>query len=62
MLIMALPATPTRTGSGGGVFAGQQPQLETNAKGPYGWNQAIKSDAEAYKVFAVDDDKGKTIA
>ena len=35
--------------------------LTTTAKGPYGWNQAIKSDAEAYKVFAVDDDKAKPL-
>lgn len=48
---------PQRTGGG----AGQQPQLTNNAKGPYGWNQAIKSDAEAFKVFAVDNDKAKPL-
>ena len=26
-------------------------QLETATKGAYGWNQAIKSEADAYKVF-----------
>jgi imidazolonepropionase-like amidohydrolase len=51
---------PQRTG-GGGFGGGQQPQLNTNVKGPYGWNQAIKSDAEAYKVFAVDNDKAKLL-
>ena len=49
---------PTLTVTAGGC-SGQQPQLETATKGPYGWNQAIKSDAEAYKVFVVDDDKAK---
>lgn len=51
---------PQRTG-GGGFGGGQAPQLATNVKGPYGWNQAIKSDAEAYKVFAVDNDKAKPL-
>ncbi len=54
---------PQRTGGagGGGVFGAQQPQLETNTKGPYGWNQALKSDADAYKVFTVDDEKAKPL-
>ncbi|MGZ8541291.1 MAG: amidohydrolase family protein, partial [Chitinophagaceae bacterium] len=51
----ALPRTP------GGFTPGQQPQLATATKGPYGWNQAIKSDAEAYKVFTVDDEKAKPL-
>jgi len=50
---------PARTGASSG--SAQQPQLETNAKGPYGWNQAIKSDADAYKVFIVDNDKAKPL-
>ncbi|MEP7372401.1 MAG: amidohydrolase family protein [Chitinophagaceae bacterium] len=52
-------SAPQRTG--GGFTPGQQPQLTTAVKGPYGWNQAIKSDAEAYKVFAVDDSKAKPL-
>ena len=52
-------AAPQRTA--GGFTPGQQPQLATAAKGPYGWNQAIKSDAEAYKVFVVDDSKAKPL-
>jgi imidazolonepropionase-like amidohydrolase len=48
--------------TGPGQFnPGQQPQLETATKGAYGWNQAIKSDAEAYKVFTVDDAKAKPL-
>lgn len=53
------PSITQRTG--GGFGQGQQPQLTTAAKGPFGWNQAIKSDAEAYKVFAVDDAKAKPL-
>jgi hypothetical protein len=34
-------------------------QLATTQKGPYGWNQAIKSDVDAAKVFSVDDNKAK---
>ncbi len=52
---------PQRTGTGGGFNLQQQPQLTTAAKGPYGWNQAIKSDADAYKVFAVDETKAKPL-
>ncbi len=50
---------PMRAPAGGA--SAPQPQLETNAKGPYGWNQAIKSDALAYKVFIVDNDKAKPL-
>ncbi|HEX7845741.1 MAG TPA: amidohydrolase family protein [Chitinophagaceae bacterium] len=46
-------------GGGGGGF-GQQ-QIESNAKGAYGWNQAIKTDVDAYRVFAVDDAKAKPL-
>ena len=27
------------------------PQMESNTKGAYGWNQAVKADVEAYKLF-----------
>ncbi|MEO5945920.1 MAG: amidohydrolase family protein [Chitinophagaceae bacterium] len=53
-------ATPQRTGGGGFNFA-QPAQLETATKGAYGWNQAIKSDVDAYKSFAVDDAKAKPL-
>lgn len=33
------------------------PQMESNVKGAYGWNQAIRSDAEANKLFTVNDAK-----
>jgi len=37
------------------------PQLESNVKGPYGWNQAIKSDVDAYKQFNVTDASAKPL-
>jgi imidazolonepropionase-like amidohydrolase len=40
---------------------GFQPQYESNAKGAYGWNQAIKSEQEAYKNFTPNDDKAKAL-
>ena len=52
-------AQPQR--QGGQFNFNQQPQLETAVKGAYGWNQAIKSDADAYRVFAVDDAKAKPL-
>ena len=49
--------TPTIQQRQGGFTPGQQSQLFTAVKGPYGWNQAIKSDVDAFRVFAVDDAK-----
>ena len=45
----------------GGTTPGQQAQLSTNTRGAYGWNQAIKSEADAFKVFSVDDTKAKAL-
>ena len=54
---------PTQQGQGaggpGGFFGAQQ--FTSNAKGAYGWNQAIKSEADAFKVFAIDDAKAKPL-
>jgi len=49
-----------RTATTGFTF-GQQPQIESNAKGPYGWNEAIKSDVDAFRQFTVDDAKAKPL-
>ncbi len=35
------------------------PQLSTNQKGAYGWNQAIHTDIDAGKLFAADESKAK---
>ena len=56
--------TPQRAagaGVGGGFNFNQAPQLETAVKGPYGWNQALKSDIDVYKVFAVNDATAKPL-
>ena len=47
------------TAGGGGFFA--QQQFENAVKGPYGWNQAIKSDVDVYKVFGVNDATAKSM-
>ena len=44
--------------AGGGGFGGPA-QLTSNQKGAYGWNQALKADINAYKIFSVDDSKAK---
>jgi len=43
---------------GGNFF---QSQIESNTKGAYGWNQALKTDVDAYKVFNVDESKAKPL-
>ncbi|MEJ7911976.1 MAG: amidohydrolase family protein [Chitinophagaceae bacterium] len=53
-----MPAPPPRA-PGFDYFA--RSQLTSTAKGAYGWNSAIKSDAEALKVFSVDDTKAKPL-
>lgn len=62
-------ATASATGPGGqapgafnpATFFQQQAQLTSNAKGPQGWNQAIKSDVDAYRVLTVDETKAKAL-
>ncbi len=46
----------------GGVAAFFRPQqITSNTKGAYGWNQAVKSEIEAYKIFNTDDAKAKAL-
>ena len=52
-------AAPQRPQVAGDFFA--RSQLTTGTKGAYGWNQAIKSEAEAYKVFTADEAKAKLL-
>ncbi len=52
---------PAPTPTGGGFTPGQQAQLNSATKGAYGWNQAIKADADAYRVFAIDPVKAKSL-
>lgn len=57
---MASAAPQQTAGFGGGGFFRPQ-QLTSNTKGAYGWNQAIKAETEAYKLFTGDDAKAKTL-
>ena len=36
-------------------------QLTSNQKGAYGWNQAIKADVDAVKLFAADETKARSL-
>lgn len=58
-----IPSAQRTVGGGPGGFGGGfgQAQLTTAAKGPYGWNQAIKADVDATKEFVVDDAKAKPL-
>lgn len=40
---------------------GSQPQLVTASKGAYGWNQAIKSETDAFRVFSINEAKAKPL-
>src|SRR5215203_6579544 len=55
-----LPTPQQGQGGGGGGFFGVQ-QFTSNAKGAYGWNQAIKAEADAFRVFTIDDNKAKPL-
>jgi imidazolonepropionase-like amidohydrolase len=45
----------------GGFNFNAPAQLTSNQKGAYGWNQAIRSDVEASKIFNTDEAKAKTL-
>lgn len=48
---------PQRTA--GGFNFGAPAQLTSTQKGPFGWNQALRTDVDAYTLFNVDDAKAK---
>lgn len=51
--------TPAIQPRQGGFNFAQQSQLTTAAKGAYGWNQAIKTEVDAFRIFAADEAKAK---
>ncbi len=53
--------TPAQQPRQGGFNFGAQPQLSSNTKGAYGWNQAVRPEVETYKLFAADAAKAKTL-
>lgn len=46
---------------GGGFNFNAPAQLASNQKGAYGWNQALKSDVQAYKIFTADEARAKPL-
>ncbi len=53
-----MPALPQRE-TGGGFFS--RAQLTSNTKGAYGWNQSIKSEVDAYRLFSSDEARAKAL-
>ncbi len=51
--------TPQRQGRGFDFFA--PAQLNTNTKGAYAWNQALKSEINAASIFTTDESKAKQL-
>lgn len=45
----------------GGFGGGTGPQFLSATKGPYGWNQAIKSEVNAVQLFSADESKAKSL-
>ena len=56
-----IPGTAGPQTAGGAAAFFRTQQITSNTKGAYGWNQAIKSETEAYKIFAADDAKAKAL-
>jgi imidazolonepropionase-like amidohydrolase len=53
--------TPAQTLRTGGFDFFARAQLTSNTKGAYGWNQAIRPETDASKLFAADDAKAKPL-
>ncbi len=55
--------TPQRQLGAGGFGGGfnQPAQINSNTKGAYGWNQAIRPEVDASKLFSIDDSKAKPL-
>jgi imidazolonepropionase-like amidohydrolase len=51
---------PQRQGGGGG-FGNQAAQITSNTQGAYGWNQAIKPEVDASRLFIKNDTKAKDL-
>ena len=54
---MAAPMQRGGYGGGGGYTA----QINSNQKGAFGWNQAIKADVNAASIFTADESKAKSM-
>ncbi len=58
---MPAPESAARGGRGAGGGGFFQQQMTSNTKGAYGWNQAIRSQENAFEVFATDPSKAKSL-
>jgi len=54
-------ASPQRQFGAGGFNFNAPSQITSNTKGAFGWNQAIKPETDAFKVFTIDDSKAKSL-
>jgi imidazolonepropionase-like amidohydrolase len=54
-------AQRNQPGAGGAAAFFGSAQLSSNQKGAYGWNQALKTDVEAHKLFNLDEAKAKSM-
>ena len=50
-----------QTTAGGAAAFFRIQQITSNTKGAYGWNQSIKPETEAYRMFSADDTKAKAL-
>ena len=57
--ITAANAAQQNLNSAAAFFRTQQ--ITSSTKGAYGWNQAIKAETEAYKIFTADEAKAKAL-
>jgi len=53
--------TPQRQFGAGGFNFNAPAQFNSNTKGAFGWNQAIKPETDAFKLFTIDDSKAKSL-
>lgn len=53
--------TPAQQQRQGGFDFLARSQLTSNTKGAYGWNQAVRPEVDAYKVFAADPARAKAL-
>ncbi len=56
-----IPSAERQQTAGGAAAFFRTQQITSNTKGAYGWNQSIKPETEAYKIFTADDAKAKTL-
>ena len=52
---------PVQQRQQGGFNFNAPAQLTTNTKGAYGWNQALRSEVDAVKIFTADDTRAKPL-